>query len=144
MLALKAKGYRPKVIVTDLRPEYGPAIEDIFDRTRHHECIFHTLQWFHRQLKEVYGTDYATTHPEVLLLKTQIDAIFQVKTRRTAQKRYAQIIALRDKYVAQTPEADSIFDSLQRHWPKLVNGVESTIIPRTTNNVTELGIRRLD
>jgi transposase-like protein len=143
LLALKAKGYRPKVIVTDLRSEYGPAIEQIFDRTQHHECIFHALQWLHRRLKEVYGTDYATTHPQVLLLKKQIDAIFQVKTRRTAQKRYAQVIALRVKYVAQTPEVDTVFDSLQRHWPKLVNGIESTIIPRT-NNVTELVIRRFD
>jgi transposase len=131
LLALKAKGYRPKVIVTDLRSEYGPAIEQIFDRTQHHECIFHALQWLHRRLKEVYGSDYATTHPQVLLLKKQIDAIFQVKTRRTAQKRYAQVFALRDKYVAQTPEVDSVFDSLQRHWPKLVNAIESTIIPRT-------------
>jgi hypothetical protein len=143
LLALKAKGYRPKVIVTDLRPEYGPAIEQVFDRAQHHECIFHALQWFHRRLKEVYGTDYAKMHPEVLLLKEQIDALFQVKTRRTAEKRYAQVIALRDKYVAQTPEVDSIFDSLERHWPKLVNGIESTIIPRT-NNVTELVIRRFD
>jgi len=143
LLALKAKGYKPKVILTDLRPEYGPAIEEIFDQARHHECLFHASQWMHRQLKEVYGADYAKTHPEVVKLRKQIDAIFQAKTRCTAEKRYAKVMALRDKYVTHTPEADSVFDSLERHWPKLVNGIESTIIPRT-NNATELVIRRFD
>jgi transposase-like protein len=143
LLALKAKGYQPKVIVTDLRSEYGPAIAEVFEQARHHECIFHALQWAHRQLKDTYGTDYAQTRPDVVQLKERIDAIFQAKTRRTAEKRYAQVIALRERYVAQTPDVDSVFGSLERHWPKLVNGIESTIIPRT-NNVTELVIRRFD
>jgi hypothetical protein len=143
LLALKAKGYKPKVIVTDLRAEYGPAIAEVFAQARHHECIFHALQWVHRQLKKTYGSDYARTHPDVVQLKEQIDAIFQTKTRRTAEKRYADVMALRAHYVAQTPDVDSVFDSLQRHWLKLVNGIESTIVPRT-NNATELVIRRFD
>ncbi|MBC8252822.1 MAG: DDE-type integrase/transposase/recombinase [Ardenticatenia bacterium] len=137
LLALKAKGYQPKVIVTDLRSEYGPAIAEVFEQARHHECIFHALQWAHRQLKETYGTDYAQTRPDVVQLKERIDATFQAKTRRTAEKRYAKVMALRERYVAQTPKVDSVFDSLERHWPKLVNGIESTIVPRT-NNATEL------
>jgi len=143
LLALKAKGYHPKVIVTDLRPEYRTAIADIFDQARHHECIFHALQWTHRQLKETYGTDYAKTRPEVVQLKEQIDAIFQAKTRRTAEKRYRKVMALHQQYVVSTPAVGSVFDSLERHWPTLVNGIESTIIPRT-NNATELVIRRFD
>ena len=143
LLALKAKGYRPKVIVTDLRPEYGPAIEKVFDQARHHECIFHALQWTHRQLKQSYGADYAKTRPDVVQLKEQIHAIFQAKTRRTAEKRHQKVMLLREKYVAQTPAVDSVFGSLERHWPTLANGIESTIIPRT-NNATELVIRRFD
>ena len=42
-----------------------------------------------------------------------------------------------------TPEADSIFDFLQRHWPKLVNAIGSDLIPKT-NNTVELVIRRFD
>lgn len=143
LLALKAKGYQPKVIVTDLRSEYGPAIAEVFDRTRHHECIFHALQWAHRQLKDTYGADYAKTRPDVVQLKEQIDAIFQAKTRRTAEKRYHKVMAVRKQYVAQTPAVDSVFGSLERHWSTLANGIESTIIPRT-NNATELVIRRFD
>jgi transposase-like protein len=143
LLALKAKGYKPQVIVTDLRSEYGPAIAAVFDQARHHECIFHALQWAHRQLKKVYGAEYAQTRPDVVQLKEQIDVIFQARTRRTAHKRFAKVMALREQYVTQTPGVDSVFDSLERHWPKLVNGIESTIIPRT-NNATELVIRRFD
>jgi hypothetical protein len=143
LLALKAKGYKPRVIVTDLRREYGPASQEVFSDARHHECIFHAMQWMHRQLKEVYGSDYAQTHPEVMTLKKKVDAIFQVKTRRTAEKRYAKVMALRGDYVARRPEAASIFDTLERHWPTLVNGIESEIIPRT-NNAVELVIRRFD
>jgi hypothetical protein len=143
LLALKAKGYSPKVIVTDLRREYGPAIAHVFAHTRHHECIFHALQWAHRQLKDAYGTNYAKTRPDVVRLREQIDAIFQARTRRTAEKRYRKVLALRKQYVASTPAVASVFDSLERHWPTLVNGIESTIIPRT-NNATELVIRRFD
>jgi hypothetical protein len=143
LLALKAKGYKPRVIVTDLRREYGPAIQEVFSHARHHECIFHAMQWLHRQLKEVYGSDYAQTHPEGVALKEKMDAIFQVKTRRTAEKRYAKVMALREDYVAQKPEVASVFDTLERHWPTLVNGIESEIIPRT-NNAVELVIRRFD
>ena len=140
LLALKAKGYRPKVIVTDLRSEYGPAIAEIFDQARHHECIFHALQEAHKHIKEAYGTLYAETDPQVELLRQQIDHIFDARTKRTAQRRYQRVLAQRSTFVAQTPEAKAIFDFLERHWPKLVNAVESRIIP-TTNNATEEVIR---
>jgi hypothetical protein len=143
LLALRAKGYQPRVIVTDLRKEYGPAIRQVFPHARHHECIFHALQWMQRQLKESYGSDYAETHPQAVALKEKIYATLQAKTRRTAQKRYDKVRALRTDYVAQNPAVASVFDSLERHWPTLVNGIESTIIPRT-NNATELVIRRFD
>lgn len=143
LLALRAKGYQPQVIVTDLRQEYEPAIPLIFPHARHHQCIFHALQAWHRQLKEIYGSDYPRTHAEIVSLRENLDAIFQAKTKRTAQKRYAAVMAGRDDYVAPEPQLASLFDSLQRHWPNLLNAIESTIIPRT-NNAVELVIRRFD
>jgi hypothetical protein len=53
------------------------------------------------------------------------------------------VLALRQKYGQQQAEAAAIFDFLERHWPKLVNAIESQLIP-TTNNATELVIRRFD
>ena len=42
--------------------------------------------------------------------------------------------------MAQTPEAEAIFEFLEHHWPNLVNAIESRIIP-TTNNACEEVIR---
>ena len=107
----------------------------------HHECIFHALQQVRKHLKDAYGSDYAQTHPQVVSLKEQIDHIFDARTQRTAQRRYQQVLAQRKDLVAQTPEAASLFDFLEQHWPKLVNAIESRHIP-TTNNATEQVIRR--
>ena len=46
-------------------------------------------------------------------------------------------MALREDYLAETAAAVAIFDFLERHWPKLVNGLDSDSIP-TTNNAVEL------
>jgi transposase-like protein len=143
LLALRAKGYHPRVIVTDLRVDYGPLIAQVFPEARHHECIFHGLQNVQDYFQEVYGVGYAETHPEAEALKQKIYHIFDARTKRTAQKRYEKVLALRERYVKETPAAAVIFDFLERHWPTLVNGIESDLIP-TTNNAVELVIRRFD
>lgn len=143
LLALRAKGYRPRVVVTDLRQDYGPVIGAVFPKAEHHECIFHALQNVQQYVKEVYGRHYAETHPEAEVLKQRIYAIFDAKTKRTAQQRYEQVLALRGEYEAAVPGAAVLFDFLERHWPKLVNAIESDLIP-TTNNRVELVIRRFE
>jgi transposase-like protein len=143
LVALRAKGYHPQVIVTDLNQDYGAVIATVFPQAQHHECVFHALQAWHRQIREVYGKDYRELHPEAVALQEQIDRIFQAKTKRTAQHRYERVLALREEYVVQTPAVAAIFASLERHWPKLVNAIASARIPMT-NNATELVIRRFD
>jgi transposase-like protein len=143
LLDLRAKGYHPKVVVTDQRQDYGPLITLVFPGARHHECIFHALQNVQDYFKEVYGADYAETHPEAVLLKQEIYHIFDARTKRTAQKRYDEVMAMRERYIQDTPDAATIFGFLERHWLTLVNGIESKIIPRT-NNTVELVIRRFD
>lgn len=141
--ALRAKGYHPKVVVTDLRRDYGDVVSQIFPQAQHHECIFHALQQVHKELREVYGSDYKAKNPEALSLKQAIDRIFEAKTKRTAQKRYREVLALREQYVTAEPESQEIFDFLERHWSSLVNGIESKLIP-TTNNAVERVIGRFD
>jgi hypothetical protein len=140
LLALRAKGYHPRVVVTDLRVDYGPLIAHVFSKATYHACIFHALQDAHKHIKEVYGADYAQTHPEVETLRKEIDHIFDARTKRTAQRRYEKVLAQRASFVANTPEANAIFEFLKRHWPTLVNAIESRIIP-TTNNACEEVIR---
>jgi|Deesub1362B_J571_1020462.scaffolds.fasta_scaffold67979_2 hypothetical protein len=55
------------------------------------------------------------TYPEVVALKEKIDAISQVKTQHTVERRCAQAMALREGYVAQRPEVASVFD--MRNFP---------------------------
>jgi hypothetical protein len=143
LLALRAKGYHPHVIVTDLRQDYGPVITRVFPQAEHHECIFHALQNAQDHIKEVYGAGYADTYPAAELLKQAIYDIFATSCQRTARKRYEAVMACRDPYTQNTPTAGQIFDFLEYHWPTLVNGIESDRIP-TTNNTVELVIRRFD
>jgi transposase-like protein len=143
LLALRAKGYHPQVIITDLRQDYGPVIQRVFPQAVHHLCIFHALQDVHKHIKDVYGPDYADKYPQAERLKQQIDAVFDADTPALAIERYAAVLALRQAYIQTEPEAVKIFDFLERHWPTLVNCIGSATIP-ATNNTVELVIRRFD
>lgn len=143
LMALRAKGYRPRVMVSDLRRDYGNDIARVFPQAVHHVCIFHALRDVSDYCRKIYGKDYAETHPQVEELRQDIQRIFAAKTKRTALKRYAQVMERREAFVRETPQASAIFDFLERHWPMLVNGIESQLIPKT-NNAVELVIRRFD
>jgi transposase-like protein len=140
LLALRTKGYHPRVVVTDMRVDYRGVVAQVFPKAIHHECIFHALQEVREHAKEAYGTSYADTRPEVKRLLDEIDRIFDACTKRTAQRRYEKVLAQREVFVTQTPDAAALFDFLERHWPYLVNAIESRIVP-TTNNATEQVIR---
>jgi transposase-like protein len=140
LLALRAKGYHPRVIVTDLRSDYRDVVAQVFPKVTHHECIFHALQDVHKHLKEAYGSGYAEKLPHVAALRDEIDRIFDACTKRAACRRYEAVLAQREAFVSQTPEAAAVFDFLERHWPTLVNAIESQHIP-TTNNAAEQVIR---
>jgi transposase-like protein len=141
--ALKVKGYHPQVIVTDMNQDYAEPIRAVFPKAKHHECVFHALQWTQQLVKEVYGSDYAQTYPEAVELKEKVYRIFKAKTRKTVNKRYREVMALQEEYVAQMPESQRIFDFLENHFPKLINAVENPLVP-LTNNTIELVIRRFD
>lgn len=143
LLALRAKGCTPRVIVTDLLRDYSKPVAQVFPKAIHHKCIFHAMQWTQRQIKEVYGANYAEDYPEAARLKEAIYRIFQCRDKRTAKRRYATVMGMRQEYVSSMPEAASIFNTLKHHWPKLVNGMGSKLIPKT-NNAVELVIRRFD
>jgi transposase-like protein len=143
LLALRAKGYHPRVVVSDLRRDYGNDIGRVFPKAEHHACIFHALKDVSVACREIYGKRYAETHPQVEQLRQAIQHIFAAQTKRTAEKRYVEVMAWREAFVAEMPQAAAIFDFLERHWPTLVNGIESQIIPKT-NNAVELVIRRFD
>ena len=81
--------------------------------------------------------------PAITQLLDDAIRVFRAKTQKTARKRFRDLMDLRQKSVSQTPKVASFFDSLERHFPKLVNAIENPLIPKT-NNATELVIRRFD
>ena len=143
LLELKAQGLQPRVVVSDLDPAYGRMLPLIFPQAVHHECIFHALQNAQRQLTQVYGKHYDDTNPAAATLHEQVVDLFHAQTPPTVRKRFAALLALRETYVAQTPAVACVFDSLEAHFPKLVNAIGNSSIPRT-NDATERVIRRLD
>jgi transposase-like protein len=143
LLELKAKGVDPRVVVTDLDPAYGHMLPIVFPKAVHHECIFHAIQNAFAQLTRVYGRHYAEHNPQAAALHAAVVHLFRAKTQKTVRQRFHDLLALRQDYVAQNPQVACVFDSLERHFPKLVNAFENPLIP-TTNNATELVIRRFD
>ena len=143
LLALRAKGYHPRVVVTDLRQDYGPALAAVFPGTQHHECLFHAGKALHRQLWDIYGRERYRSDQQVIALRKTLDGVLAAETKRTAQRRYDNVMAQRQALAAVEPGLANVFATLETHWPKLVNGIESDLIPRT-NNTVELVIRRFD
>jgi transposase-like protein len=143
LLALAAKGYQPRVLVTDLRQDYVPLIARVFPKATHHVCTFHARQALAKHLADAYAPDDPQTNPQAQALAAAVADLFAAKTRRTAHKRYAALMDLRQAYLAQTPAVAALFDCLEHHWPRLVNCLESPLIP-PTNNATERVIRRFD
>jgi transposase-like protein len=143
LLALRVKGYHPRVVVTDLRRDYAAVISKVFPQAQHHECLFHAMQALHRQLAQVYGWDELRHNERLIALRHALDGPLQARTKRTAQRRYDRLMAQREAWIAEQPELAGVFGTLEGHWPKLINGIESDLIPRT-NNTVELVIRRFD
>jgi transposase-like protein len=143
LLALRAKGYHPRVLVTDLRRDYAAVIAQVFRHARHHQCIFHAEQGIRDYFRETWGRNYADTHPEATALQDAVEKIFQARTKRTAQKRYQVLRAGQAQAVQASPPLQWVYEFLEKHWAHLVDAVESTVVPRT-NNAVEMVIRRFD
>jgi transposase len=143
LLALRSKGYHPRVVVTDLRRDYGTVIAQVFTTAQHHECVFHAEQEIGRYLQKTWGPHYATLQPQAEQLRAAVVQIFQARTKRTAQKRYLALLNDKQNYLQRAPPLQWVFAFLERHWPTLVNAIESDLIP-ATNNAVEMVIRRFD
>ncbi len=143
LLGLRAKGYHPQVIVTDLCGDYPAVLGAVFPRATHHQCLFHALQAWHRHFRDAFGNDYAQTAPKLFALRQALDDLFDAKTRRTVDKRYAQWLAQCEPWLKVDPRLQPIVDSVIRHYPLLVNAYDRPLIP-LTNNATERLIRRFD
>jgi hypothetical protein len=89
----------------------------------------------------IYGRERYRHDQQVVALREALDGVLTAETKRTAQGRYAALLAQREALLEIEPGLASVFATLETHWPTLINGIESDLIPRT-NNTVELVIRR--
>lgn len=143
LLALRTKGYHPRVVVTDLRRDYGPVIAQVFPQAQHHQCLFHAEQEISRYLRQTLGRDYAEQHPQAELLRQTIVHLFQARTQSSARRRYQKLRNQQQEYVQCEPSLQWAFEFLELHWPYLANFIGNELIP-ATNNAVEMVIRRFD
>jgi len=140
LMSLRARGIRPRVVVTDLWSAYDDILKEVFgQRLIHHHCLFHHLQAVHRQLTKKCGKRWRKS--KVLRdFAHQIDAIYQCKDRRTAKTRLKAIEDFRPTLEIHHPEALPLLELLVQRFPKVSNALGSSVIPMT-NNITERTIR---
>lgn len=140
VVALRAMGIRPRVVVTDLWSGYEGLIRELFgERVIHHFCLFHHLQAVREQMRQKCGKDWKQS----ALLRhfvSQVDRIYDCRDRRTARKRLEELTTLRSELESQHPEAVPILDLVELRFPKVVNSLGTHLIP-STNNITERVIR---
>ena len=129
LLALRAKGYHPRVLITDLRQDYGPAIAQVFPQAQHHECLFHALQALHRHLAKIYSWRALHDDQTVIALRQTFDAPLTASSSPIAQQRYDELMTRRQAWVHDKPELEALFAFLETHWPTLHNGIDSDSDP---------------
>jgi transposase-like protein len=140
LVAVRAKGIRPRVVVTDMLAAYGSAIRDTYGPgVVHHFCLFHHLQAIRHRLRDKCGKDWKK-QPLLRQLVEQTDNIYKCRDRRTAKRRLAKVLALRDKLERDHPEAVTVLDTLQQRFPLVANAIGRNQVP-TTNNVVERTIK---
>jgi len=140
LVTLRSMGIRPKVVVTDMLAAYDQAIRDTFGKkVLHHYCLFHHLQAVRARLRERCGRDWKKA-PLLRKLVKDIDAIYQCRSRKTADKRLAEVLALRAALEREHPDAMGLLDTLEQRFPLVANCIGRNDVP-TTNNITERTIK---
>ena len=86
------------------------------------------------RLRERCGKDWSK-HALLRTLVELVDHIYKCKTRRTARRRLAKVLALRDELSLRHPEALPVLDIIEQRFPKVANAIGRDDIPRTSNIV---------
>jgi len=140
LAAVRAKGIRPRAVVTDMLAAYESAIRETFgQRVVHHYCLFHHLQAVRHRLRDKCGKNWKSK-PLLRQLVENVDRVYKCKDRRTATRRLARVVAMRDNLVRKHPEALSILDIIQERFPMVVNTLGRDDLP-ATNNIVERTIK---
>jgi len=64
-----------------------------------------------------------------------VDHIYKCKTKTTARRRLAKVLALRDELSLRHPDALPVLDIIEQRFPKVANDIGRDDIPSTSNVV---------
>lgn len=130
LLGLKAQGYRPTSVTTDLLLGYENAVKEVFPECIFHQCVLHAERDAKRIVRENLPKDAEEVWKK--RLTRSIRVLFASRKIKQVKKRYLRFLRLRHA----APQATSaVFDMVERYYPKLCQSVLRKDIPRTTNAV---------
>lgn len=131
LLSLKAKGFRPRVIVTDLLMGYENLVKEVFPNAEYHQCVLHAERDAKRLVRKHLPEGIGYDNLRETLIK-RIRKLFASKRTKQINKRYIAILKLKPNAPHQL---NGLFDMLNKYIPKLSKATARKDIPRTTNAV---------
>ena len=127
---LKALGFRPESITTDLLMGYESVVKEVFPDCLYLQCVIHAGRDAKRIVKTALPADENEEWKERLIKR--IRTLFKARNIKQVKKRYFKIMKLRE----QAPNLVSgVFDMLEKYYPKLCLSVLHKDFPPTTNPV---------
>ncbi|MEE9502036.1 MAG: DDE-type integrase/transposase/recombinase [Candidatus Aminicenantaceae bacterium] len=127
---LKALGFRPESITTDLLMGYESVVKEVFPDCLYLQCVLHAGRDAKRIVRKALPAEEDEEWKE--RLTKRIRTLFKSKNIKQVKKRYFKIMQLRE----QAPDSVSgVFNMLQKYYPKLCLSVQRKDIPKTTNPV---------
>jgi len=126
---LKALGFRPVSITTDLLHSYETAVAEVFPDAIYQQCVLHAGRDARRVVRLALTDEKDREWRQKLTQR--ISNLFKSTKIKQVKKRYFKIMKLQEK----APDCvASVFKMLHRFYPKLCQSV-SKKVPRTTNAV---------
>jgi len=130
LLQVKAMGFRPRSVITDLLLGYETVVGEVFPHSKYSQCVLHAARDARRIVRQSLPEDGEQGWRK--RLTRAIRVLFASTSSTQVKKRYARFMQLKDR----APKAvQSVFDMVQKYYPKLCQLVVNRDLPRTTNAV---------
>ncbi len=130
LLQLKASGYRPRSITTDLLLGYENVVREVFPDCSFRQCVLHAERDAKRIVRRNLPDDGEDGWRRKLTRRIRV--LFQSKKVKQVKKRYRRLMQLKP----QAPEeVQGVFEMLSKYYPKLCDSVLHKDLPATTNPV---------
>ena len=128
LLGLKARGFRPKSITTDLLLGYENVVKEVFPECVYQQCVLHAERDAKRIVRQSLPREADGQWKEKLV--KAIRTLFRSKKLKQVKKRYVHFLKLKASAPA---EVSAVFSMLEKYYPKLCQAVSRNDISKTTN-----------